>query len=195
MCPGTFFMLMPTSRSLPFPQTEECRRRRRGCAICGEIALHPRLAHRSRCGKHQLQSHRWWSKAAVWLALLSSPSASTATSTTTTTTTTSDDDAALNPLRTGDFCQRSFIKVSLLSVLCDTPGAYYSGSTAYRNSVVCEAGDKANLHVACTFVDCAVIFFVLSEWCSNCHCCVCSHTLSVYSSPPFFAPQFGYHLV
>lgn len=57
----------------------------------------------------------------------------------------------MNLLQTQDFCRRNFITVSQLSVLCDTPGAYYSGSTAYRNSVVCVSGDKAKLSVTCTF--------------------------------------------
>jgi hypothetical protein len=48
------------------------------------------------------------------------------------------------------FCKRSYIEVSGLWLTCDTPGAYYYGSTAYRNSEVCMSGDKANLVVDCT---------------------------------------------
>lgn len=56
-----------------------------------------------------------------------------------------------NPVVSTDYCRLrpSQITVSLLSILCDTPGAYYSGSTAYRNSPVCVAGDKAQLDIVC----------------------------------------------
>ena len=50
-----------------------------------------------------------------------------------------------------EFCRRNYIKVDRLSILCDTPGAYYYGSSAYRNSQVCMSGDKANLDISCTF--------------------------------------------
>jgi hypothetical protein len=56
-----------------------------------------------------------------------------------------------NPVVSTDYCRlRPYqLTVSLISILCDTPGAYYSGSTAYRNSPVCVAGDKAQLDVVC----------------------------------------------
>jgi hypothetical protein len=47
------------------------------------------------------------------------------------------------------FCRRSYIQVTRLWLTCDTPGAYYYGSNAYRNSEVCMSGDKANLEVEC----------------------------------------------
>jgi hypothetical protein len=45
------------------------------------------------------------------------------------------------------------ISVSLLSVVCDTPGAYYSGSNAYRNSHVCVGGDLAKIDIWCTCME------------------------------------------
>lgn len=48
-----------------------------------------------------------------------------------------------------DFCTRNYIQVDYLSILCDTPGAYYYGSNAYRNSKVCMSGDKAHLDIVC----------------------------------------------
>jgi hypothetical protein len=50
---------------------------------------------------------------------------------------------------TEDFCNRNYMQISRLSILCNTPGAYYHGSNAYRNSEVCMSGDKANLDVSC----------------------------------------------
>ena len=74
-------------------------------------------------------------------------------------TTTNNGESAttiLNPVVSADFCRLSpsrkrRITVPKVSVLCDTPGAYYSGSTAYRNSPVCVAGDKLRLDVLGTF--------------------------------------------
>lgn len=45
------------------------------------------------------------------------------------------------------FCRRDYIKVSGLWLTCDTPGAYYYGSSAYRKSQTCMSGDKANLRL------------------------------------------------
>ena len=59
---------------------------------------------------------------------------------------------------TKDYCRRNYIQVQQMSILCDTPGAYYYGSNAYRNSVVCMSGDKAHLEVLCKF-DCVVCVF------------------------------------
>lgn len=50
---------------------------------------------------------------------------------------------------TEDFCNRNYIQISRMTILCDTPGAYYYGSNAYRNSEVCMSGDKAKLNVTC----------------------------------------------
>jgi hypothetical protein len=52
---------------------------------------------------------------------------------------------------TEDFCQRNYMQISRLSLLCNTPGAYYHGSNAYRNSEVCMSGDKAILDVNCMY--------------------------------------------
>lgn len=59
--------------------------------------------------------------------------------------------APVNLVTTQDFCKRHFVQVTQLSILCDTPGAYYSGSTAYRDSPICVGGDKAKLNVTCTY--------------------------------------------
>lgn len=48
------------------------------------------------------------------------------------------------------FCRRNFVQVTGLWLTCDTPGAYYYGSSAYRNSEVCMSGDRANLEIQCT---------------------------------------------
>lgn len=53
-------------------------------------------------------------------------------------------------LQSQDFCNHNYIQVQRISILCDTPGAYYYGSNAYRNSQVCMSGDKAHLTVQCT---------------------------------------------
>jgi hypothetical protein len=44
-------------------------------------------------------------------------------------------------------CDDSVILVQEISIMCDSPGAYYYGSGKYRNSASCQAGDKANLIV------------------------------------------------
>jgi len=55
----------------------------------------------------------------------------------------------LGVVETQDFCRRNYIQVEKMSILCDTPGAYYYGSNAYRNSQVCMSGDKAHLKIKC----------------------------------------------
>ena len=52
-------------------------------------------------------------------------------------------------VQTQDFCTHNYVQVEKLSILCDTPGAYYYGSNAYRNSLVCMSGDKAHLIIHC----------------------------------------------
>lgn len=42
-------------------------------------------------------------------------------------------------------CDESVAIVEELSLLCDSPGAYYYGSSKYRNSASCQAGDKAKV--------------------------------------------------
>lgn len=44
-------------------------------------------------------------------------------------------------------CDSSIVVVEDISILCDSPGAYYYGSSKYRNSALCQAGDKAKLNV------------------------------------------------
>eukprot|EP00980_Cylindrotheca_fusiformis_P011717 scaffold2783_cov129-Cylindrotheca_fusiformis.AAC.18 len=44
-------------------------------------------------------------------------------------------------------CSDSIIQVEDVSILCDSPGAYYYGSGKYRNSASCKPGDKAKIVV------------------------------------------------
>lgn len=46
-------------------------------------------------------------------------------------------------LQIQSFCKHNYVQVTSLQLLCDTPGAYYYGSNAYRKSEVCQSGDKA----------------------------------------------------
>lgn len=50
-------------------------------------------------------------------------------------------------------CSDSSIDVTGVSVLCDTPGVWYYGSSGYRNSQSCQKGDKAYLTVTFDIVD------------------------------------------
>lgn len=47
------------------------------------------------------------------------------------------------------FCKKSIVTVSSLILTCDSPGAYYYGSSTYRNSEVCMSNDKANIKLHC----------------------------------------------
>lgn len=42
-------------------------------------------------------------------------------------------------------CADAIVQVQELSILCDSPGAYYYGSGKYRNSATCLPGDKAKV--------------------------------------------------
>jgi hypothetical protein len=44
-------------------------------------------------------------------------------------------------------CDDTPVVIDDLSILCNSPGAYYYGSGKYRNSALCQAGDKAKLHI------------------------------------------------
>lgn len=44
-------------------------------------------------------------------------------------------------------CDDSQVVIEDLSIMCDSPGAYYYGSGKYRNSASCQAGDKAKVLV------------------------------------------------
>ncbi|EEC47001.1 predicted protein [Phaeodactylum tricornutum CCAP 1055/1] len=44
-------------------------------------------------------------------------------------------------------CSDSVIIVEQMSIVCDSPGAYYYGSKNYRNSATCRANDKARLQL------------------------------------------------
>ncbi|GKY96151.1 hypothetical protein MPSEU_000575100 [Mayamaea pseudoterrestris] len=44
-------------------------------------------------------------------------------------------------------CGNSAIEVQDLSIVCDSPGAYYYGSNKYRNSADCQGGDKVKISI------------------------------------------------
>jgi hypothetical protein len=46
-----------------------------------------------------------------------------------------------------EVCSDSIIQVQDLSLVCDSPGAYYYGSGKYRNSESCKPGDKARIQL------------------------------------------------
>lgn len=50
-------------------------------------------------------------------------------------------------------CSDSSIDVTGISVLCDTPGVWYYGSSGYRQSQSCQNGDKAYLTLTFDIVD------------------------------------------
>ena len=50
-------------------------------------------------------------------------------------------------------CADSIVQIEELSVVCDSPGAYYYGSKKYRNSQSCVAGDKAKVDVLMYIAD------------------------------------------
>jgi len=54
-------------------------------------------------------------------------------------------------LNVQSFCRNDPIRVSFMSLTCDSPGAYYYGSNTYRNSKVCMTNDKATVTVYCKF--------------------------------------------
>lgn len=55
-----------------------------------------------------------------------------------------DDDGYQEPAQV-TVCSDAIIQVEELSILCDSPGAYYYGSGKYRNSATCIPGDKAKI--------------------------------------------------
>lgn len=55
-----------------------------------------------------------------------------------------EDEAYYN---TFSVCGDTSVLVDDISLMCDSPGAYYYGSKKYRNSATCEAGDKAKMNV------------------------------------------------
>lgn len=50
-------------------------------------------------------------------------------------------------------CQNSVVMVDEMSIVCDSPGAYYYGSNKYRNSASCQSGDKAIVDVVFEILD------------------------------------------
>jgi hypothetical protein len=105
--------------------------------------------------------------------------------------TSSSSSSPLNLVPTQNYCKQHLITVSSLSILCDTPGAYYSGSNAYRNSPVCVSNDKAKLDIICK---CLVGWRAAVRWFSATSIwfiCV-SVVASLESHGSWFAP-FGSH--
>jgi hypothetical protein len=46
-------------------------------------------------------------------------------------------------------CRKEDFRVRAVYLVCDSPGAYYRGSSTYRDSTTCIYGDKARLLVEC----------------------------------------------
>ena len=46
-------------------------------------------------------------------------------------------------------CSKEEFQVQAVYLLCDSPGAYYRGSSTYRDSTTCIYGDKARLQLQC----------------------------------------------
>jgi hypothetical protein len=46
-------------------------------------------------------------------------------------------------------CSQADFVVNAVYLVCDSPGAYYRGSTTYRDSALCIYGDKARLKLEC----------------------------------------------
>ena len=46
-------------------------------------------------------------------------------------------------------CSREAFQIKAVYLLCDSPGAYYRGSSTYRDSTTCVYGDKARLQLKC----------------------------------------------
>src|SRR5687768_15847020 len=42
-------------------------------------------------------------------------------------------------------CSDTAIQLEDVSIVCDSPGTYYYGSSKYRNSASCQQGDKAKI--------------------------------------------------
>ena len=47
------------------------------------------------------------------------------------------------------FCPDAPVQVEEMILTCDSPGAYYYGSSTYRNSKVCMSNDRATLQMYC----------------------------------------------
>ena len=46
-------------------------------------------------------------------------------------------------------CSQEDFEVRAVFLVCDSPGAYYRGSSTYRDSTTCIYGDKARLQLEC----------------------------------------------
>jgi hypothetical protein len=166
-------------------ELDECdsrrrQRRRRLCTACSSSsndAVYPQLQQRySRQKRHFISRHggsykrrqrpechirnyssQWKTTLFIlWTAFVSYSQADDASS--------SSSSTPLNLMATQNYCKHHRITVSSLSILCDTPGAYYSGSNAYRNSPVCVTNDKAKLDITCEFCVASLVLV----WCTGC---------------------------
>ena len=79
----------------------------------------------------------------------SSSGSSTASSTATASSESNSKSAsAKGQLSFRSTCSRNWVRVTSLVLTCDSPGAYYYGSSTYRNSDTCAAGDKARISLS-----------------------------------------------
>jgi hypothetical protein len=136
------------------------RSRRCRCSSCQSAEsdltkIVPSVRRRARCNNNCRNttgcgSEKFAVLAAMILATSAAESSSSSFSSWTATTS-----AAVGQTKgivlTEDFCNRNYMQISRLTLLCNTPGAYYHGSNAYRNSEVCMSGDKAVLDVSCMY--------------------------------------------
>jgi hypothetical protein len=165
-----------------FAELDECdtrrrqRRRRRLCTACSSSgsfatshdAVYPQLPQRQCYSRHKIPfasrhgasgcARRRWQRPECLVRTYSSPWKTTlfllwaAMVSYSRADDTSSSLSPLNVVTTQNYCKHHLITVSSLSILCDTPGAYYSGSNAYRNSPVCVSNDKAKLDIICKFL-------------------------------------------
>ena len=55
--------------------------------------------------------------------------------------------------------RRSPVRIDDVYLVCDSPGAYYGGKSAYQNSVTCRQGDRAKVALDCMYqmIDCTYV--------------------------------------
>lgn len=62
-------------------------------------------------------------------------------------------DARKGKLELSNECEtvwrRSPVRIDDVYLVCDSPGAYYGGKSAYQNSVTCRQGDRAKVALDC----------------------------------------------
>ena len=47
--------------------------------------------------------------------------------------------------------RRDPVRIENVYLVCDSPGAYYGGKSAYQNSITCRQGDRAKVALDCTY--------------------------------------------